>query len=111
MSAKPKIRYAHTAQLDLDEIAVWNQKRYWSEHAARYVDYLQSQIEEHCHDDQKSHVVASHPGLLYVMIRRKKSGHGHIAIFQRDDQRINVLHVFHSAQNWQHHLIDEAALE
>lgn len=75
MSPKPQIRYTLAAQLELDEIAVWNQKRYGSEHAAQYIDYLQSQIEEHCLDDQKSHGVASRPGSRYVLIRRKNSGH------------------------------------
>lgn len=111
MSAQLPVRYALEAQLDLDEIAVWNAERYGSEHAARYIDYLQNQIEAHCQDSKMNHAVPSLPGLRYVLIRRKSAAHGHIAIFRRDEQLINVVHVFHTAQDWQQRLIDESSPE
>ncbi len=109
MSVHLPILYALEAQLDLNEIAVWNEERYGSEHAARYIDYLQSQIEERCQDSKKNHAVPALPGLQYVLVRRKSAAHGHIAIFRRDEHAINVVHVFHSAQDWQQRLVDESS--
>lgn len=112
MSAQLPVSYALEAQRELDEIAEWNAKHYGSDHAARYIDFLQSQIEQLCQDSKRSHVVPLRLKLRYVMIRRRKtSGHGHIAIYRQDDDAIYVLHVFHSAQDWQQRLIDETSPE
>jgi plasmid stabilization system protein ParE len=51
--------------------------------------------------------VAAHLGLRYIIIRRKAGGHGHIAVYKLDGNQVNVLHVFHTAQDWQSRLLEE----
>jgi plasmid stabilization system protein ParE len=41
------------------------------------------------------------------LIRRKSRGHGHIAVYGVDESTVNILHVFHSAQDWQRRLQGE----
>ena len=51
--------------------------------------------------------LGNRPDLRYVDIRRKPKRHGHIVVYRFDDTRIDVLHVFHTAQDWQTILADE----
>ena len=41
-------------------------------------------------------------------MRCKAKGHGHVVVYRFDETRIDVLHVFHTAQNWQTILAEEA---
>lgn len=51
--------------------------------------------------------VATRPDLLYVLVRRKPKGYGHLVVYRVGEKTVDVLHVFHTAQDWQTMLIDE----
>ena len=51
--------------------------------------------------------VSARPDLHYVVIRRRTRGHGHVAVYNFDDKEVHVLHIFHTAQDWQTKLIRE----
>jgi plasmid stabilization system protein ParE len=42
-----------------------------------------------------------------VLFRRKPKGYGHLVVYRFDDKIVEVLHVFHTAQDWQTMLIDD----
>jgi len=48
--------------------------------------------------------VPSRPEFKYFLIRRKSKGHGRIAVYRVTAKQIEILHVFHSAENWQEKL-------
>lgn len=52
--------------------------------------------------------VSDRPDLRYIIMRCKAKGHGHVVVYRFDETRIDVLHVFHTAQNWQTILAEEA---
>jgi plasmid stabilization system protein ParE len=50
---------------------------------------------------------AGRPDLRYLMIRRKAHGYGHVVVYRVTDVSVEVLHVFHTAQDWQTRLTEE----
>jgi len=99
--------YAAKALKELDEIWDWNRRHYSSDHADQYIEFLQRHIDALCTDHRHGKQVGSRPDLSYILIRRKSKGHGHLAVYSADETQVNVLHVFHSAQDWQNKLLDE----
>lgn len=103
--------YAAKALKELDEIWDWNDERHGSDHADQYVEFLERQIDALSSDHRLGKQVGFRPELSYILIRRKSKGHGHIAVYGVDEMRVNVLHVFHTAQDWQSKLKEEADRE
>jgi len=93
--------YANSALIDLDGIADWNELTYGREHAKSYIAFLEKHIAGLGRNYARGKTVGTRPDLRYVLIRRRSHGHGHVAVYSFDKQAVNVLHVFHTAQNWQ----------
>jgi len=90
-----------TAGAELADIWRWNADRYGADHADQYVGFLRSAIHQLPALYKLGKPVPAQPDLCYLVIRRRAKGHGHIAVFRFDDRAIAVLHVFHTAQDWQ----------
>jgi plasmid stabilization system protein ParE len=45
--------------------------------------------------------------LRYLLVRRKKSGHGHILVYRVHAENVDVLHVLHTAQDWRSKPLDD----
>ena len=52
-------------------------------------------------------MVSSRPDYLYTAIRKWNSSYGHILVYRSETNRVGVLRIFHSAQNWQQILADQ----
>jgi plasmid stabilization system protein ParE len=89
----------------------WNEKFYDRDHAERYLKYLLDEIGVLCRDSKKGQRILALPELHFVLIRRGSSGYGHIIVYRRKVDAIEVLHVFHSSQNWQQKLINDFSPE
>jgi len=105
-SALP-VKYAPLALQGLDVVWDWNEKTYGSDHAARYVDFLRRHIDALGESHPRGRVVESRPELRYIRISQRTRGHGHIAVYRVDEDAVSVLHVFHTAQDWQAKLAEE----
>ncbi len=111
MSAKREsvlpVALAPPVERDLDEIWDWNKKTYGIHHARRYVDMLQLQIDAIGNTYIHGKIVESRPELRYIRLGKRKQGHGHIAVYRVEAGVVSVVHVFHTAQNWQAKLAEE----
>ncbi|MGD0461685.1 MAG: type II toxin-antitoxin system RelE/ParE family toxin [Tepidisphaeraceae bacterium] len=96
-----------TAIDELDGVWRWNAERYGVTHADAYLRYLKESIADLANSYARGKTVSTRPDLHYVVIRRKASGHGHVAVYNFDDREVHILHVFHTAQDWQTKLIEE----
>lgn len=107
--SKPKLTVlvAPEAAAELSDIWCWNAERYSPEHADLYVDFLKQIILglDRAYSNGKS--VTTRPDLRYVLVRRKPKGYGHLVVYRAGEKTVDVLHVFHTAQDWQTMLIDE----
>jgi plasmid stabilization system protein ParE len=98
------------APIALDEIdAIWrrNAHRYNPPHADKYIHYLKTTIDNLADVLAHGKTVGVRSDLRYLLIRRKAKGHGHVAVYSVDGRAVNVLHVFHSAQDWRGRLREE----
>jgi plasmid stabilization system protein ParE len=96
-----------TAIDELDDVWRWNAGRYGVPHADAYLRYLKESIAGLASSYARGKRVSTRPDLRYVVIRRRTSGHGHVAVYNFDDRDVHILHVFHTAQDWQTKLIEE----
>ncbi len=99
--------YAANALAELDEIWDWNEEFYSANHADQYVAFLQRHIDKLGEDHQRGQSLSFRSELRYIFIRRRSKGYGHVAVYRVDQERVNVLHVFHSAQDWRTKLKEE----
>jgi len=99
--------YANNAIRELEVIADWNEKTYSRAHAKSYIAFLEQHIDALAKNHAKGRPVSSRPDLRYIEIRRKTGGYSHFAIYSVGDQAVNLLHVFHSSQDWENKLAEE----
>ena len=100
------VGYADQALRELDAIADWNEQTYNRAHAKAYVRFLLRQIERLETDFEKSRPVSTRPDLRYILIQKRSKGYGHVAVFTYDHQAITIVHVFHTAQDWENKLTE-----
>jgi plasmid stabilization system protein ParE len=96
-----------TASDELHDIWQWNAEHYNPSHADAYLRYLKRSIDDLVRLYQKGKAVAGRSDLRYIVIRQKTKGHGHIAVYRFNDKEVDVLHVFHSAQDWPAKLLSQ----
>lgn len=88
------------ARRTLDHIWSWNATHYDSDHAFRYISFLIDETEQLATTYLSGRPVPTNPNLRYVIIRRRRKGHGHLAVYELVGDRIHVLDYFHTAQDW-----------
>jgi plasmid stabilization system protein ParE len=102
-----KVIVSPIARDELAEIWEWNAKERGVRHADSYLAFLGRSISALSRSYLKGKKVATRPDLQYIQIRRRNRGHGHVAVYTVDDQAVNILHVFHTAQDWQAKVAEE----
>ena len=101
------IEFTKAARRELDEIWVWNERRYGAEHAGQYFRFLRSEIDLLSTDHYRGKAIPANPDLRFLLIRRTPRGYGHIAVYEIRAASIIVLHVFHTSQDWQRRLSED----
>ena len=96
-----------TALMNSTIIWRWNEDHYSTPHADAYVRFLKHSIDQLATNYSRGQKTGPRSDLRYIIIRRKAGGHGHIAVYAFDSKEVNVLHVFHTAQDWRAKLIEE----
>ena len=92
---------ANDAIDQLDEIWQWNAKQYNPTHATSYVAFLKRTIDALDGNYAKGKRVGGRPELRYIQIRRRTGGYTHLAVYRVDQNTVNILHVFHSSEDWE----------
>jgi plasmid stabilization system protein ParE len=95
-----RVVYSAIALAELDEISNWNEQTYSPAHAERYIDFLTHHIDSLGANAEKGKILTGQPHRRYLRIQRNSKGHGHIAVYSVTETEVEILHVFHSAQNW-----------
>jgi plasmid stabilization system protein ParE len=98
---KLTVRFTSRALRNLDEIWIWNAERYSVEHADRYLQGLNSAINSLSTAYLDGRIVPSRTDLRYLTVRRKGARHGHLALYLVHEDDVEVVAIFHTAQNWQ----------
>ena len=88
------------AQRDLTAIWDYNCDTYNPDHADKYANFLADRTAALATEFLNGKVVPSRPDFRSFLMRKGR-GHGHIAIYQIINDTVEVLHYFHTAQDWQ----------
>ena len=90
---------------ELKDIRQRNASNHGHVHADAYLAFLQAWLNKLGTACGQGKAVSTRPDLRYIIIRRRAKGHGHIAVHSFDDAEVRILHIFHTAQDWQNKLV------
>lgn len=104
MARRPRsltVRYTRLALADLDQIWESNAERYSADRADRYLDFLRAGILELVEDPHRGRAVPERERYRYIVRKRRSRGAGHVVVYEVIEDRIEILGVFHTSQDWQ----------
>lgn len=91
---------------DLNAVWEWNAAKYGEDHADKYFSFLLEGVATLTHAYQEGRAVGVDPTIRYIVLKMRTRGHGHLAVYQVSDLRVEVLHIFHTAQDWRREVTD-----
>jgi plasmid stabilization system protein ParE len=104
MARKPSalaVIYHRRATEALKQIWNWNAEKYHAQHADEYLKFLTSSIDKLVLKPALGKPVPNRPDFQFLIVKRASRGHGHVAIYRSGSRAIEVMEVFHTAQDWQ----------
>jgi len=102
-----KVIVSPIARGELAEIWAWNVEDKGIRRADSYIDFLDKSISALGKNYQRGKKIGVRPDLRYIQIRRRTGGFAHLAVYSVDEEAVNVLHIFHGAQDWENKLAEE----
>jgi plasmid stabilization system protein ParE len=94
---------------ELHEIWVWNVQNHGLTRADAYAQFLADSIAKLAINYGVGKPVIGRADLQYQIVRRRLRGHGHVLVYKLDQNEVRLLHVFHTAQDWDQKLTDNGA--
>jgi plasmid stabilization system protein ParE len=110
MAAKPRGLTVSLSPAALDSLNLiwgWNAETYGDRHADRYIAFLRAETGKLSYLYFVGKPVPTRPNLSYITIRKRRGGHGHVAVYELIGAIVYVLDYYHTAQNWQARLREE----
>ena len=99
-SEKISLAISPKARGDLASIWRWNAEAYGANHADRYLEFVINGAEKLIAGGLLAKAVPGRSAYSYVLIRKSRRGHGHVAVFTVDGKEIHILRFFHTAEDW-----------
>jgi len=99
-----KLEFTDKAAVDFAEIWVHNAERYNVEHADKYRDFLLAEMDQLTEHPELGRVPDKFPALRYLVMKRRASGHGHVAYYEVFDDTIRIVRILHTAMYAPDHL-------
>ena len=88
------------AQRDINRIWAYNCDEYGPDHADSYIGFLDRETAKLQTEYLKGKIPANYPEVRYRLIRKGR-GHGYVVIYDVVGSSVEVLHYYHTAQDWQ----------
>lgn len=93
--------FTPAARADLLGIWHWNALEYGEKRADSYVEFLLEAVQKLAASPQIGPEVSDYPGLRRYLVKRRSRGHGHLVFYRVAGSRLEVIHIYHTAQDWQ----------
>ncbi len=107
-SRKPHltVSLSRAVENELDEIYRYSIGKHGQKTADRYIALLEEKIYGLATEHHRGKTVGANPGLRYLVIKKRSSGDGHLAVYRVDEAAVTVrvLFVFHTKQDWENKL-------
>jgi plasmid stabilization system protein ParE len=104
---KVTILVSGKADVALQEIWNWNAETYSLAHADSYIAFLHKRIASIAGPYSASRPVPTRPDLRYILAVRRPRRYGHVIVYRVVDKAIEVLNIYHSAQEWHAHVLKD----
>lgn len=78
----------------------WNATEHGVRRADSYIAFLELELWKVAENPAIGLSIEEYPGLPRHLAKRRSRGHGHIIFYRMTDAAIEVIHLFHSAQDW-----------
>jgi plasmid stabilization system protein ParE len=102
----PQVSYSTAATRDLHNIWIWNADTHGVATADQYEEFLKKAISLLRSSPKRVQRVPHKLDLQYVTAQQKPRRHGHVIVFKGSSSDIEIVRIFHTAQDWANH-IDE----
>ena len=96
-----EVVFTPSARADWVAIWQWNAETYGERRADAYMSFLEAEIVRLATSPGLGPNVPEFPGLRRRLVKRRSRSHGHIVFYRAVDRRLEVIHIFHTAQDWQ----------
>jgi plasmid stabilization system protein ParE len=96
-----EIAFTPSARADWIAIWQWNETEYGESRADSYMAFLEKEIVRLSHSPRLGVDVPEYRGLRRRLVKRRSRGHGHIVFYRVQESHLVVVHIFHTAQDWQ----------
>ena len=103
-SRSVKLIISEKAWLDLRDIWLFNAERYGGEHAAKYQEFLFSEMASLCVYPNKGARVPRVSAMRFLIMKRRSGGHGHAAYYEIHCGSVYVIRVLHTAMHAPDHI-------
>jgi plasmid stabilization system protein ParE len=100
MKARLKVNISLAVQRSLFEVWQFNAKRNGLTRADHYDDFLRKGIDELAIKYSDGKKVDGHPNLRFATLKVRSRGDGHVVVYMIAET-VEVLHLFHTKQDWQ----------
>lgn len=97
-----KVVISPQADNELDEIYRYNVKNRGLAAADRYIQFLHEKIESLAVEYNMGKPIESRPDLLYILMKPRSAGDGHLAVYKINyaAATVEIWFVFHTKQDW-----------
>jgi plasmid stabilization system protein ParE len=102
-----KVSLSPATLKSLGEIWDWNARQYGAAHADGYSAFLLEETGRLGTAYIRGRPVPTVPGLSFIVIRHRRGGHGHLAVYEVIGDEVVVLQFYHTAQDWQTRVAEE----
>lgn len=90
-----------SARADWIAIWHWNATTWGVRRADSYMAFLEAEIMRLASNLELGIAVEEFPGLRRRVIKKRSRGHGHLVFYRATDSHLEVVHIYHTAQDWQ----------
>lgn len=94
------IRLTPAARADLIGIWHWNASKNGEARADAYVDFLLASLDRLAMNPSLGKAVPEYEGLRRYLVKKRSRSHGHIVFYRHDADKLEVIHFYHTAQDW-----------
>ena len=105
--SKRQIVLALRAHATLRQIWAWNAGQRGERHADSYENFLFGRIERLSKLPELGEALADFPDVRRLLVQRRGGGYGHLVFYRVQVETIEVLVIYHTAQDWQSYIEED----
>lgn len=84
----------------------WTATQFSEKQADAYIHFLEIELGKIALTPELGSVLPEYPNVRRKLVKKRSGGHGQILFYRVSEARLELLHIFHMAQDWQSKLRD-----